>query len=144
MASLQPLEGHHRWRVALRTLLLAAALLIIAPAHAQTATLSGAWRGIGFQVGPAGAQMSWDVILHVHADMTSRIEYPTLACRGVLHELRRSAAEIEFREEITEGDCFDGGLITARLESGRVFWFWRKPGIATDATAVLYRDQPVA
>ena len=126
----------------MRTLVLAA-LLIAAPAHAQT-TLSGAWHGIGFQVGPAGPQMSWDVVLHVRADIESRIEYPSLACKGVLHELRRSATEIEFREEITEGDCFDGGLVTARLDSGRVFWFWRKPGIGTDATAVLYRDQPVA
>lgn len=126
----------------MRTLLIAA-LLIAAPAHAQTTGLGGAWHGVGFQVGPTGPQMSWDVVLHVRDDRTSRIEYPTLACRGVLHELRRSASEIEFREEITEGDCFDGGLVTARLEAGRIFWFWRKAGVASDATAVLYRDQPV-
>jgi hypothetical protein len=66
-----------------------------------------------------------------------------LGCKAVLHELKRGGDEIQFREEITEGNCIDGGTLTARYTDNRVFWFWSKPGAGADASAVLYRDQPI-
>ena len=122
-------------------LTLAAAIALAAPASAQIA--GSVWTGTGYQVGPDGPQMSWSVLLDVGADNTSRIEYPSLGCKAVLHELKRSGGEMEFREEITEGDCLTGGTVNVRLRDDRVFWFWSKPGSGADASAVLYRDQPI-
>jgi hypothetical protein len=124
-----------------------AACLIAAPAYAQNAghaeMIGGTWTGIGYQVGPLGPQMSWTISLNIRADITSRIEYPSLGCKAVLHELKRGGNEIEFREEITEGDCVTDGTINVRYRDGRVFWFWSKPDVGADGSAVLYRDQPV-
>jgi hypothetical protein len=131
----------------MRLLLLAICLAAATPAHAQDAgharMIGGDWTGVGYQVGPNGPRMSWSIALAVRADITSRIDYPSLGCKAVLHELKRRDDEIEFREEITEGNCIDGGAITARYRDGRVFWFWSKPNAGADASAVLYRDQPI-
>lgn len=120
---------------------LAAAIALAAPASAQIQ--GGTWAGTGYQVGPDGPQSSWSIMLDIHTDMTSRIEYPSLDCKGVLHELKRGGDEIEFREEITEGDCVTGGIVNVRFRDHRVFWFWSKPDVNADASAVLYRDQPI-
>lgn len=130
----------------MRTLILAAIIAFTAPAQAQNAghaRMIGNWTGTGYQVGPSGPQMSWTISLTVRADITSRIEYPSLGCKAVLHELKRGGDEIEFREEITEGDCITGGTINVRYRDNRVFWFWSKPDAGADASAVLYHDQPI-
>ena len=130
----------------MRTLILAAIFSLTAPAQAQNAghaRMIGSWTGTGYQVGPSGPQMSWTISLTVRADITSRIEYPSLGCKAVLHELKRGGDEIEFREEITEGDCITGGTINVRYRDNRVFWFWSKPDAGADASAVLYHDQPI-
>ena len=128
-------------------LTLAAAIALASPASAQNAghaeMTGGAWTGTGYQVGPNGPQSNWSISLNVRADITSRIEYPSLDCKAVLHELKRGGDEIEFREEITEGDCVTGGTVNVRYRDNRVFWFWSKPQSGADASAVLYRDQPI-
>ena len=120
---------------------IAAAIAFAGPASAQIP--SGAWTGTGYQVGPDGPQSTWSIVLDIHADITNRIDYPSLGCKAVLHALERSHDEIEFREEITEGNCITGGTVNVRYRDNRVFWFWSKPSSGADASAVLYRDQPI-
>lgn len=130
----------------MRLAILAAAIALAAPATAQTGhakMIGGDWTGVGYQVGPTGPQMSWTISLTIRADITSRIDYPSLGCKAVLHELKRGGDEIEFREEITEGDCVTDGTINVRFRDNRIFWFWSKPSAGADASAVLYRDQPI-
>ena len=123
----------------LRTLLVLACIGGAAPAHAQ---LAGDWRGVGLQVDRIGAQSSWTIAMRVGG--ASRIDYPSLGCRATLHEVRRSGSEIEFREEITEGDCIDGGRLVVRSMDGRLWWYWHDAAGRADASAVLYRtDDPV-
>lgn len=122
-------------------LTLAAAIALAGPASAQIQ--SGAWTGTGYQVGSNGPQSSWTISMNVHADSASRIDYPSLGCKAVLHQLKRHSDEIEFREEIREGNCITGGTINVRFRDNRVFWFWSKPESGADASAVLYRDQPI-
>jgi hypothetical protein len=133
----------------LRALVLAGGLagLLAAPSAAQAqppavghAGMIGGWHGVGMQVGPGGVQSTWDITLRIRADITSRIEYPSLGCKGTLHEEKRSATEIEFREQIDTGLCIDGGKLTVRLVDNRVWWFWRGQDGTVDASAVLYRD----
>jgi hypothetical protein len=126
-------------------LILAGVMALAAPAQAQpAAAIAGAWHGVGLQAGPEGPQETWNIVLHIRSDRASRIEYPSLSCKGVLHETSRSGIEMEFREEITEGECITGGVINVRLVANRLFWFWRLPGGGdVDASAVLYRDQPI-
>jgi hypothetical protein len=123
----------------LRTLLILAIAAAPAPAHAQ---VSGEWRGIGLQVDRQGAQSSWTISMRID-DAASRIDYPSLGCKGVLHEVRRSSGEIEFREEITTGDCIDGGRLLVRLMDGRLWWYWHDRLERADASAVLYRSDAV-
>lgn len=129
----------------MRLLILAAAIALAAPATAQTghARMIGEWQGTGYQVGSNGPQSSWTIALTIRADITSRIDYASLGCKATLHELRRGGDEIEFREEITEGNCINDGTITVRYRDNRVFWFWSKPDAGADASAVLYHDQPI-
>jgi hypothetical protein len=122
----------------LRTFLILTLMAAAAPAHAQ---LAGDWRGVGLQVGREGAQSSWTISVHVHADGAARIEYPSLGCKATLRELRRQAAEIEFREEITEGGCIDGGRLVVRQMDGRLWWYWHDAAGRADASAVLYRKE---
>ncbi len=117
------------------------AALNVLPAEAQ---IAGAWRGVGLQAGPGGAQGTWDIAMTLRGDGTGRISYPSLGCTGVLATLSRSTHEIELRETITSGPCIDGGRIVARLTDGRLFWFWRKRSENVDASAVLYRSDRVA
>ncbi|RYG27717.1 MAG: hypothetical protein EON93_19945 [Burkholderiales bacterium] len=127
----------------MRTFILAV-LMLAAPAVAQPAPkLSGDWYGKGLQVDPGGVQSTWTIELSIHA-ARSAISYPSLGCKGVLHRIASAPAEIIFREEITQGDCIDDGRISARFENGRIFWFWTRPGLDTDASAVLYPARPVA
>ncbi len=118
---------------------------LVGPAGAQQQTagharMIGGWHGVGLQAGPLGVQSTWDITMRIRADITSRIEYPSLGCKGILHELSRHIDEIEFREEITQGPCIDGGRMVVRLREGRVFWFWYSANGEADASAVLYRD----
>jgi hypothetical protein len=122
----------------LRTLLILTLMAAAAPAHAQ---LAGDWRGVGLQVGPEGAQSSWTISMRVPADGAARIDYPSLGCKATLHEVRRLAAEIEFREEITQGDCIDGGRLVIRPMDGRLWWYWHDAEGRADASAVLYRKE---
>ena len=89
-------------------------------------------------------QSTWDIVMTVRADITSRIEYPSLGCKGALHELSRSKDEIEFREEIVSGACIDGGRLVVRQREGRLSWFWYLPGGNVDASAVLYRNDQIS
>jgi hypothetical protein len=127
----------------LRTLCILAFLAVAAPAHAQMHQLSGDWRGVGLQVDREGVQSSWTISMRVGAE-ASRIEYPTLGCKAALHEVRRTSAEIEFREEITAGACIDRGRLVIRPMDGRMWWYWHDAEGRADASAVLYRaDDPV-
>ena len=119
-----------------RTLLGLALLAIAAPAHAQ---IAGEWRGVGLQVDRQGAQSSWTISMRVGSE-ASRIEYPSLGCKAVLHELRRTATEVEFREEITDGACIDRGRLVVRPMDGRLWWYWHDAEGRADASAVLYRE----
>lgn len=126
----------------MRTLILAA-ILLAAPAVAQTGhqkLLGGDWRGIGLQVGPEGVQSTWTIDLSID---DGRIDYPSLGCKAALHPVMRTDTQVEFREEITEGACINDGRISATLRDGRLYWFWSKPSAGADASAVLYRDQPI-
>lgn len=125
----------------LRTLLMLALISVAAPAHAQT---SGDWRGVGLQVGREGAQSSWTISMRVSANGVAHIDYPSLGCKATLHEIRRLPTEIEFREEITGGDCIDGGRLVVRPMDGRLWWYWHDAEGRADASAVLYRkDDPI-
>lgn len=128
----------------MRTLVLAV-LLIAAPAVAQPGQVlaAGDWHGTGLQVGPGGIQSTWTIELSINAQH-SAISYPSLSCKGVLHRISSRPTQIVFREEITEGDCIDSGHISATFENGRIFWFWTKPGLDVDASAVLYPARPIA
>ncbi|HOZ26974.1 MAG TPA: hypothetical protein PLH23_09370 [Hyphomonadaceae bacterium] len=129
----------------MRTLILAA-LLLAGPAAAQPGQHkigAGDWYGIGQQVGPTGIQSTWTIQLSLTSSADAAIDYPSLGCKAVLHALKRSGDEIEFREEITEGNCITGGTINVRYRDNRIFWFWSKPESGADASAVLYRDQPI-
>lgn len=129
----------------MRTFILAT-LLLAAPASAQPgqqASMSGDWYGTGLQVGPGGVQSTWTIELSIRKG-SAEINYASLNCKGVLHRLQSTPTRIIFREEITEGDCIDAGRVSATLENGRVFWFWTKPDLDADASAVLYPSGPVA
>ncbi len=132
----------------MRTLILAA-ILLAAPAAAQPGSVarpgpvSGDWQGTGLQVDPGGIQSTWTIALSISAEK-SLISYPSLACRGELQQISSTPTRIVFREKITEGDCIDDGLISATLENGRIFWFWTRPGLGADASAVLYPSRPIA
>lgn len=128
----------------MRTLLLAA-FLLTAPAVAQPSQSlpQGDWHGTGLQVGPDGVQSTWTIDLSLTGKQ-SEISYPSLACKGVLHRVTSSPGRVTFREEITEGDCINAGRISVTFENGRVFWFWTKPGLNADASAVLYPSGPIA
>lgn len=125
----------------LRTLLILACIGVAAPADAQS---PGDWRGVGLQVDRHGVQSSWTISMRMGAGGSSRIDYPSLGCKAMLHEVRRASGEIEFREEITEGDCIDGGRLVVRPMDGRLWWYWHDAQGRADASAVLYRaDDPV-
>lgn len=131
----------------MRTLAIAAIFLSAAASAsaqpAQTSPIVESWTGIGFQVGPEGPQASWDIELTLKSETSGLISYPSLDCSSELTRVQGSSRRIEFTEHITEGDCIDGGRISITLEGGRLFWFWTKPGVNADASAVLYRGKPV-
>ncbi|HEX5007192.1 MAG TPA: hypothetical protein VFV70_08780 [Hyphomonadaceae bacterium] len=131
----------------LRMLLILACIAGAAPAHAQLSDslvsggqLSGEWRGVGWQVDPGGTQSSWTISMRVAAG-SAAIDYPSLGCRARLHEVRRHADEIEFREEITQGPCIDRGRLVVRPMDGRLWWYWHDAQGRADASAVLYRAE---
>lgn len=128
----------------MRTLVFAG-LVLAAPAVAQPGQKlsAGDWHGTGLQVDPSGIQSTWTIDMSINAQR-STINYTSLGCTGVLHRVSATPTHIVFREQITEGDCIDDGRITATLENGRIFWFWTKPGVDADASAVLYPSRPVA
>ncbi len=129
----------------MRTLIVAACL-IAAPAHAQPGAQKlgpGDWYGIGQQVGPQGVQSTWTIELSLTGTDNAAISYPSLGCTAKLHRIMSTSNQIEFREEITAGNCIDHGHITAILRNNRLYWFWSKPSAGADASAVLYRDQPI-
>lgn len=132
----------------MRTLILATIFLAAAGAAsaqpAQTSPILGDWNGIGFQVGPDGPQSSWDIELSLTSENGAVISYPSLNCKSELTRVQGASRRIEFTEHITHGDCLDGGRVSITLESGRLFWFWTKPGIGADASAVLYRGKLVS
>lgn len=131
----------------MRVIMLAFCFALALPAAAQPGQprgLSGDWRGTGLQVGPDGVQSSWKIQLSITADNKAEITYPSLGCRATLHPTAATSSQIVFREEIIDGDCIDGGYITALPLNGRLFWFWTSPGTPADASAVLYPDNLVS
>ena len=126
---------------------LALALALAGAAHAQAppegqSNLLGDWSGVGYQVNGAGPQDDWTILLEIRAGLTSHIEYPSLGCTGDLLQLSASSEEIEFREQITEGDCITRGRIIVRYRDNRVLWFWHAPKSTDSASAVLFRAAP--
>ena len=129
----------------MRTLVIAACF-IAAPALAQPGNQKlapGDWYGIGQQVGPSGIQSTWTIELSITGGEDAAISYPSLGCTAKLHRIMSTSNQLEFREEITTGNCIDDGRIIAILRNNRLFWFWSKPSAGADASAVLYRDQPI-
>ncbi|HOY78245.1 MAG TPA: hypothetical protein PLN33_10595 [Hyphomonadaceae bacterium] len=126
-------------------LLILAAFLLATPAIAQPGqkAITGEWQGTGLQVDRGGVQSTWTIELSIRNGQ-SAISYPSLDCKGVLHRVTTTPTRIAFREEITDGNCIDGGQISATFENGRLFWFWTKPGLDVDASAVLYPSGPIA
>jgi hypothetical protein len=121
------------------------ALAMSAPAQAQRShAIAGDWHGTGLQVGPEGVQSSWTIQLSITAAGAAEIAYPQLGCKSVLHRVTAAPNETVFREEITQGDCIDGGHISVMAKNGRLFWFWTSPGTPADASAVLYPDNLVS
>jgi hypothetical protein len=113
-------------------------------AFAQAPT-DGVWRGTGTQADAAGVQATWAVRMTIHERGDSAIEYPDLNCKGVLKRVANGHDGYEFNEKITEGACIDRGRIVVKQRSGRVFWFWYRPGVGgPEASAVLYRDDLVS
>jgi hypothetical protein len=128
--------------MALRGFLVAAAGMVLAALPAQAESMIGAWKGVGLQVHPDGWQETWDIRITIRADITSRIEYPSLGCKGELKEVSRKSDAIEFEEHIASGAglCEDRGRLLVTLRDGRMSFFWWKPGTSMDASAVLHRD----
>lgn len=131
----------------MRAVILAALVICTAaPAVAQLgqkAPGAGSWHGTGFQVGPGGVQSSWTIEMMIGA-RNAAIAYPSLGCKSELELVLRTGARAEYIETITEGDCITKGRITAIQENGRLFWFWTKPDIGADASAVLYPDDQLS
>lgn len=130
----------------MRAVILAVLVMLAAPATAQPgqkAPGAGSWHGTGFQVGPGGVQSSWKIEMTIGA-RNATITYPSLGCRSELELAVRTGARTEYVETITAGDCITKGRITAIQENGRLFWFWTKPDIGADASAVLYPDDQLS
>jgi hypothetical protein len=124
---------------------MAAATLCIAASAVAQAPKEGYWKGIGIQTNPQGVEMTWKIRMTVREIGDSAIEYPDLKCKGVLQRVANGHDGFEFNEKITSGDCITGGRIVVRERSGRMSWFWYRPGInGPDASAVLYRDEMIS
>src|SRR5262249_15794069 len=93
-----------------------------------------------------GIEETWDILLTIRPGTKSRIDYPSLNCMSELTVLARTPSEIEFREDVINGDCITGGRISARLVEKRIFWFWHMPGgqFPADASAVVYPNDEIA
>lgn len=131
----------------MRALLLMTCLALATPALAQAQSkhaMAGDWHGTGLQVGPEDVQSTWTIQLSITAAGTAEIAYPSFGCRSALHRVTASPNEVVFREEITQGNCIDGGHIAVIPKNGRLFWFWTSPGTPADASAVLYPDNLVS
>lgn len=131
----------------MRVVVLATICLAAGAASAQPLETSGivaTWSGIGFQVDALGLQTSWDIELSLKSESSATVSYPSLNCTGELTRNKGASRRIEFTEHITQGDCVDGGRVSITLENGRLFWFWTKPEMDIDASAVLYRDKPLS
>jgi len=101
-----------------------------------------AWHGTSGR--PRGRPVELDDQPSIDADNRGAISYPSLGCRARLQRVAGAANQITFRESIIEGDCIDGGEMTAILRKGRLFWFWTSPDAPADASAVLYQDNQVS
>jgi tetratricopeptide (TPR) repeat protein len=128
-------------------LLAAAALGALAtpaePARAQAAGAPaewhGAWRGMGRQT-PPGRAAEYPVVMTLTRSGGS-IEYPTLNCTGTLTPLSSGGDSVEYREQITRGDCLSGTVIIS-LVRDRLAWTWTgaHAGTRVDVVAMLERE----
>jgi hypothetical protein len=123
-----------------RGVLVALAGLALAGSPANAQSMIGQWQGVGLQVNPDGREQTWDIRLTLRADIDSRVEYPSLSCKGELKAVSRKPDTIEFEEKITSGVCEDGGRLLLTLRGGRLGFFWWKLGSPVDASAVLHRS----
>ena len=100
----------------------------------------GTWNGEGTQVNPAGEWSIEAILLGGPVSQVGTISYPSLQCGGVL-ELRSAGANwLEVGEDITYGECEDGGVITfTPMADGRLRYAWRKEGIDMTAEGTLTR-----
>lgn len=128
-------------------ILFAAAALAFAlgsSAFAQTARLSGAWSGLGLQVGPAE---TWTISMTLGPGGSGRISYPSLQCGGdLIFESARGPVSY-YREHITYGDCVDNGLIGVYPHARHLMWFWSGEDTAFPdmaASAVLDASTPIS
>src|ERR1041384_5186782 len=72
----------------------------------------GTWNGEGSQVNPPGEWTIEAVIVGGPVRQVGTISYPSLQCGGVLVLRSAGANWLEVDEDITYGECEDGGVIT--------------------------------
>ena len=100
-------------------------------------SLAGTWSGLGHQSGGGLPSSDYPIVMYITRGGGS-IEYPSLNCGGTLTELSQSGASAELQENITYGNCVDGGTISVNLVNGKLAWTWTKPG-GISVIAVLKR-----
>jgi hypothetical protein len=103
-----------------------ATLLLATAAWAQQPSLTGTWDGVALEVHAGGETQLYSIQIHIADDGTGKIDYPTLACGGLLTPLRKSGDVQEFRESLSYGhdNCVDNGTVSLWLKAGKLFWYW--------------------
>lgn len=95
----------------------------------------GTWKGKGQQSNQDGF---WSIAATIapgrSGEIVGTITYPSAACGGDLILRAARPDRLEVREDITFGDCADGGLITLTPQDGGLRYHYRfRPGIGADA-----------
>jgi hypothetical protein len=130
-----------------RDLALATAVVVALPAAAFAQwSMEGQWSGIGREQ-PVRPGINPEYPIRVtFSGGTGRIDYPatssTPACGGNLLRISGSDTYAIFREQITYGNCLDGGEVTLSLAQNGLSFTWRGAdniGTFITLTAVLYR-----
>lgn len=104
------------------------------------ASFIGTWNGQGTQINPDGEWTIEAVIVGGPVRQVGTISYPSLNCGGVLLLRSAGANWLEVGEDITYGDCEDGGVITFTPKAdGGLRYEWRKEGISMTAQGSLTR-----
>jgi hypothetical protein len=103
-------------------------------------SLVGTWRGVGHQSPAPKGGADYPIVMVIGGNGGS-IEYPSLRCGGSLARLSGAATSAQFREQITHGNCINGGTVSVNLFRGRLSWTWigQASGKQYSVIAVLER-----